>query len=275
MPLLSSDLLTWDGIKSINSYFLFATIGIICAVVLIVVLIIFAVFNSGNSGSQLGQSIVSQLPFLIVFLLLYLVIYVANILLILGLIFGVRDIRRSKLDSAKIYTDVSNTLRLVVIGVIVFAALTEIFGVLTAISNVGTFASSIGSGIPGSAQTSTGSGGAFSILAIICGLITAALLVVGTLKIAEMYRALGQDLSRSQLNLAALALLGGVGCFILATVLGIIAVFAGLVGILLGILVIILAIVGALLIFAQFVLGYIATKDITPTAPAAAQSKTK
>jgi hypothetical protein len=260
MPFLKTDVLATDGVKSLKSYFLFAIIAFVVWVAFIISTVAFGYFSSQSAYGYVNptQELLSIVPIVIIWLVLYIILYVSAILMLLGFMFGIRDLRRSQLNSAKIYAEVSHKLKIVVVGIIISAAIGYLILLAALLSNVSSTYSN-------PYATSSSSPLGLYLAAAILFLITLVLFVIGILEIRKMYISLASDIVQPRLGTAALLLLIGVGIMILSVVISILALLGGSIGIILLPLAGLIGLVGVFLIFLQYVFGYLGTNEAVPS----------
>ena len=225
---------------------------------IILILIIATLSSTPSTGINANPASTNNAlyPSLIVFTIVYVVLYIAEILFILGLMFGIRDLRRSKLKSANVYLGVSHSLKIIVVGlvfVVIIAYILLFLSISSVLTSITTYNLTTGT-------TSTSPSSIFDILALIPVLVGVVLFIMGILKINEMYKALAADISQKGLQDAANLLLAAVG----ASILGFLIIVSSFLGgaYLLSAVGILFIIIGTLLLLGHFVVGYTSTKKV-------------
>lgn len=193
------DILTQDGIRGIHSYFKNALIAYI---LLIIILAVFFLFYLGGATNGL-------LLFVVIAAILAVAACVLGIFSFLGFWYGLRDIRRSQLPSAAVYTDISRWLKYLISIMIIVSILLFVFVAISAALSVE------------SAFMYTGASSAspYSTLTTIFEIIVFVIGVVFTYKIVALYKTLGKDLSQDSLVTAGTLLLAALGVDIVLFVL--------------------------------------------------------
>lgn len=228
-----------EGLKSLNSYFLYVLVLLILAALLLVsaLLITGIDFLSGLSASPFSMldtmSFVGGLGVL-VFVVAYIIVYVMIVLSTLSLMFSIRDLRRSNLKSAALYTSISRLLKYLIVGGIVLYALSLIIELVTYSS-------------------------ALYIIFLALALIVA---FVFGFKLYQYFNALAADLSNKVLAKSARLYLMSLGVGALFVVLSIVLALFGVTGGVLLILLLVIIVAGLALQLASMYFGYKGTKSL-------------
>ncbi len=208
------DKLAIEGLKSIRGYFLYTFVGLLLGFI-IIALVISIIFSAGSGSSISGYaygigSYASTILFLTVLLLVIIVaIAVFEVFAALSLMFAIRDLRRSGLKSASVYSSVSKWLKYLTI---IFVIISAVYMLFTFFLLFSLFSASA---LYGGASSGTGSLISFAIV-IVFTIIFAVIELLFIWKLYCLYKSLSEDLSSPRLGTSAKLLVVGVAIAVIA-----------------------------------------------------------
>lgn len=171
-----------DGLTGIKKYFLY---GMLAMLLTIVLTLIYSFI--GITGTNLVDSIIyggSAVGLLIIIAIISIAVLVFAALSLLGLLFGLRDIRRSSLKGASIYSGASRKLRKIAISLLILIALYYVLLIFALISS--------------------GAGATWvSVISAIFEIILIAMGILFAIKLADVYKNLSKDTSQQRFNTSA------------------------------------------------------------------------
>ena len=181
----SSYVLATDGLIGIKKYFLYGMLAMLPIIVL-------ALMSSfvGITGATIVDSVYGgpTLYILIIITIILIAALVFAALSLLGLLFGLRDIRRSNLKSADLYSGASRNLRRIAISILILIALYYVLLIFALISS--------------------GTGGtSVFVISFIFEIILLAMAILFAIKLASVYKNLSKDISQQRFNTSATLLI--------------------------------------------------------------------
>ncbi len=213
MAKFGANQLNRDGVRSINSFFLYTLSAVLLAIVLIALSFILTGSYAGASGSQLQGT--AQGGALVVFAMLAVAAMVLGIYGILSLMLGIRDLRRGSFRHAPGYASISRLLKYIIIATIFVDIIVCVLAVLSAIST-----------LQGSMYGVAAAPSPYSGFLLAFTVVLLALYAAWAWELSMMYGFMASDLSQKGLSRAGTLLLAGIGVLLLGALLSAISQYS-------------------------------------------------
>lgn len=202
-----------DGIGSLRRYFLYGLISIIAAFAAVGILA--AIGAATGTGLLTSMSSSASAGTALAAIALVVAAFVFGVLALLGLMFGIRDIRRSSMKGASYYAGVSRWLKWLIVVDIVVVVIGELIAVAGFVIGIsGAFGLASGIGSAASTQPYTTAGAVFAVIGVAVSLLFG-------LKLGMMFRRLSVDVTERWLSISGTLTMAAVVILAAAALIGV------------------------------------------------------